>query len=361
MAGGDVGDMDGGGGPGGGGGFSGTPGITRLFNAQLGDQVSWLIPSALVGLGAGLVMHLRRARTDLRRASYLLWGGWFLVTAAVFSFMSGVIHSYYAVALAPAIGALVGPSVVELWHRRERSLLAAITLAGGIVTGAIWSAILLNRTPGFLPGIDVVVVMLALAAAIVIVVPEARRFPRLSVIAATMGLVALLIGPAAYAVSTMNTAFSGGDPSTSLAAVGGQGQGQGNFGGQVGFGGPGAQFGGTASSQALYDYLVANRGSAKWIVAVSGSDEAARIELATGQPVMAMGGFTGSDPTPTVDQLKALVASGDLRYVIVSGGGFGGRGGPGGGSGDVTSWVTANGTLVDSISGVSLYDLSSAA
>ena len=206
--------------------------------------------------------------------------------------------------------------------------------------------------------------MVALAAAVVIAFPEARAFPRFSMLAAAIALVALLVGPAAYTVSAMNTGFSSGDPSDSLTAAGTQG-GPGGFGGGQAIGGQpnGGQNAGTSSSSLLlFDYLVANRGTASWIVAVQGADQAANIELATGQPVMAMGGFTGSDPAPTLDQLKAYVASGQLRYVIVSGGGQGGFGGGGrGGSSDVTTWVTSNGTLVTSISGVSLYDLSGAA
>jgi 4-amino-4-deoxy-L-arabinose transferase-like glycosyltransferase len=356
-----------GGGPGGGGGFSGEPGLFRLFNTELGTQVSWLIPLAVVALGAGLLIHARARRTDQRRAAYLMWGGWFLVTGAVFSFMSGIIHSYYTVALAPAIGALVGAGVVELWQRRSHSLIAAIALAGGIFAAAVWSAALLNRTPGFLPGIDVVIVMAALAAGVVIVFPEARQFPRLSLVAATVGLAALLIAPSAYALSTMNTGFSGGDPSASLSALGG-GSAQQGFGGPGG-GGPGGFGGGngsatsaTTTNSALYEYLVANQGSAKWIVAVQGSDAAAQIELATGKPVAAFGGFNGGDAWPTLSELQSLVSSGQLRYVIVGGqGGFGGGPGGRGGNDDITSWITSHGTLVNTFSGVSLYDLSGAA
>jgi 4-amino-4-deoxy-L-arabinose transferase-like glycosyltransferase len=116
----------------------------------------------------------------------------------------------------------------------------------------------------------------------------------------------------------------------------------------------------------LYDYLLANRGSADWIVAVQGANEAAQIELATGQPVMAMGGFTGTDPAPTLAQLQEYVGSGRLRYVIV--GGAGGPGGPGDGgpaggrgtTGEIAQWVASHGSLVESVSGVSLYDLSAA-
>jgi 4-amino-4-deoxy-L-arabinose transferase-like glycosyltransferase len=91
---------------------------------------------------------------------------------------------------------------------------------------------------------------------------------------------------------------------------------------------------------------------------VSGANEAGSIELSTGRPVMAMGGFSGSDPAPTLEQLKSYVASGQLRYVLIGGGGMGG---PGRSSSEVSDWVTANGMVVDEVGGGTLYDLSGAA
>jgi hypothetical protein len=125
-----------------------------------------------------------------------------------------------------------------------------------------------------------------------------------------------------------------------------------------GFGGPGGP-GGTLDAAAL-DYLVANQGSARWIVAVSGANTAGQIELATGKAVMAMGGFSGSDATPTLDDLKAYLESGDLRYVLVGGGG--GPAGPAGGSSDVTDWVTSTCAAVDLGTGTSsFYDCAAVA
>jgi hypothetical protein len=160
----------------------------------------------------------------------------------------------------------------------------------------------------------------------------------------------------------MATAYSGGDPSAgpqSAASIGGPG---GN-----GPGGPGAA--GT-TDQPLVDYLVANQGSARWIVAASGSQVAAGIQLAAGLPVLTMGGFTGSDPTPTLAELQALVASGQVRYVLLGGGpgggpgGLGGFRGPGGsgGTGDRTAWVSANCAVVSAalLSSSGLYDCSGA-
>ena len=96
-----------GGGGAGGGGMWGATGILRLFDTEIGGQVAWLLPAALILLRRRPVVHPRpRAPTDPRRAG--VWGGWLLVTGLTFSFMAGIFHAYYTVALAPAIAALVG-------------------------------------------------------------------------------------------------------------------------------------------------------------------------------------------------------------------------------------------------------------
>jgi hypothetical protein len=119
--------------------------------------------------------------------------------------------------------------------------------------------------------------------------------------------------------------------------------------------------GNAAADQALVAYLVAHQGSATWIVAATSAGEAGPIELATGLPVMAMGGFTGSDPAPTLVQLKAHISSGQLRYVL-AGGGNGGQGGSDPTVSARTAWVTSACTLVVyGGSGTStLYDCSGA-
>ena len=76
----------------------------------------------------------RAVRTDRMRAAALLWGGWVLVTGLVFSYMNGIIHPYYMVALAPAIGALVGIGAMALWKARAR-----LGRAGRDGRGACWS------------------------------------------------------------------------------------------------------------------------------------------------------------------------------------------------------------------------------
>lgn len=386
------GNPGGAGGGAGGGGFSGTPGILRLFNAQLGGQGAWFLPLAGLGLGVGLWARRHAPRTDLRRAAYLMWGLWLAIHAVVFSFMSGVIHSYYLVAMAPAIGALVGGGTMELWAMRSRAPhrpWAGIVLAVGLLATAGVAWLLLARTPDFAPGLAAGVAAATVAAALVIALPARLTARPIQLGAITLGLAVLLAGPAAYALDTVQTAYSSGDPAAGPQATtqdgGGFGGGPGGFGlnganranglsgtppagipagnrptgtaggAAGGLGGPGDQ----AVSSALTDYLVANRGTASWIVAVTSANQAGSIELTTRQPVMAMGGFTGSDPAPTLAEFQALVASGQLRFVIVGGQG----GGPGGNSSDAsarTSWIEANCSAVTSVSS-SLYDCASAA
>ena len=108
------------------------PDSLRLFNVEFAGQISWLIPFALVALVTGLWARRHADRTDRAVAGYLLWGTWFAVHALVFSFMSGIVHTYYAVALAPAVAALVGAGVVELWRLRERSWVGGLVLGGTV-------------------------------------------------------------------------------------------------------------------------------------------------------------------------------------------------------------------------------------
>jgi 4-amino-4-deoxy-L-arabinose transferase-like glycosyltransferase len=349
--------------PGGGGPtFSGTPGLFRLFNDQFAGQIAWLIPAALLALGVGIVLHLRTGRTDRRLAGYVLWGTWLAVHVVVFSFMSGIIHTYYAVILVPAIVALVGGASVELWRHRATDPRAGAALGVGIAMTGLLGFAILERTPAFAPGLAYGVLALSLAAALVLAIPAGLLGPRVPRVALAIAVVAVLAGPLAYATDTMATAYSGGDPYAgpqSAASIGGPG---GN--------GPGGLGAVAATDQALVDYLVANQGSARWIVAASGSQDAAGIQLAAGLPVLTMGGFTGSDPTPTLSELQALVASGQVRYVLLGGGPGGGPGGldglrgPGGsgGTGDRTAWVGATCTVVSAagLSSSGLYDCSGA-
>ena len=139
---------------------------------SMGVEASWLLPAALIGLAAGIWFTRRTARTGTVRAGLLLWGGWLLVTGAVFSFMDGTVHPYYTVALAPAIAALVGISVRELWRGRE-FLVPRIVLAIMAAATGVWAFILLDRTPDWLPALRWIV----LAGSVVVAADPCRGCP----------------------------------------------------------------------------------------------------------------------------------------------------------------------------------------
>src|SRR4029077_8794512 len=138
------------GGGGGQTGMWGPTGLTRMFGAEFGTQISWLLPAALILLVAGIVWRGTRPRTDRVRAAFVLWGGWLLGTGLTFSLGEGIIHQYYAVALAPAIGALVGMGAGMLWKRRH-DVAARSVLAVAVAATAIWTFVLLDRTPDWTP------------------------------------------------------------------------------------------------------------------------------------------------------------------------------------------------------------------
>ncbi|MDQ0851635.1 4-amino-4-deoxy-L-arabinose transferase-like glycosyltransferase [Arthrobacter sp. B3I9] len=351
------GDTPGGGGmPGGSGnvGFGGATGITRMFGASFGGEVSWLLPAALILLVAGLWFTRREARTATR-AALLLWGGWLLVTAAIFSFMGGTVHPYYAVALAPAVAALVGIGAVELWRGRAYWP-TRIVLAATVLAASVWSAVLLSRDPAWLPGLRVAAVVLGFLAAVALVL-RVDSFPGLparfrKAVAAGVVTVSLLaggLGTTAWTLATAAQPHSGSIPTSGPAASAmGGGMGGVNRGGSTGA--PGGM--GTGSTATELTALLKSAGT-KWSAIVSGATQAASLELATDTSVIALGGWNGGDPYPTLAQFQAMVGRGEIGYFI-SGGGMGGGGR--GGNSEVAAWVAAN-FQSESVGGTTVYKL----
>ncbi|MEV0371145.1 glycosyltransferase family 39 protein [Streptomyces sp. NPDC050636] len=471
------------GGPGGGGGGWGETGITRLFSSDMGGQISWLLPAALILLVAGVCVLWRARRAHAaeeagERAEFLVWGGALLMTFATFSFMSGIFHQYYNIALAPYIAALVGMGGTLLWRRAGCRRVAPPSGGGGRATGgriaplvlavtvaatAGWSYVLLNRSPDWLPWLRWTVLALGLLAALGLLLAlrqtrsagsagsagstgstgstgqagqlgeagqagqsgqakSAGTRRRIAVLAAGLGVATALAGPLAYTLNTVNTAKGGsiitagpsvqggmggpggggfpggGRPGGKTLTVPGQGgqaqppapggqaaQGQkqgrapaqgGPQGGRQGFPGPmggtgergagrmggmGGGMGGLLNGSQVSDkakaLLEKDAADYTWAAAAIGSQNAASYQLATGKPVMAIGGFNGSDPSPTLAQLKKYVADGKIHYFIASrGGSMGGPGGSQGSSSKITSWIEKTFKKV-AVGGATFYDL----
>jgi 4-amino-4-deoxy-L-arabinose transferase-like glycosyltransferase len=353
------GDFGGGPPPGGGHGpggmgnlfFGGEPGIGRMFGMSMGTEASWLLPAALIGLLAGLWLTRKAARTDRVRASLLLWGGWLLVTAAVFSFMDGTIHPYYTVALAPAIAGLVGISVRELWRVREHPAARLVLAAMSAGTG-VWAFVLLDRTPDWLPALRWIVLAGSVVAAVLLAVGAQRRGRAVAVLAASAMLFAVA-APAAYAVETVATPHNG--PVSTSGPSKGDPFGPPGEGGPGKRGGPGGPGGGRMTDNTALAELLSGRDN-RWAAATVGSMGASDLELKTGASVMAIGGFTGSDDSPTLAQFQDYVAKHQVRYFIA-----GERFGPpghrdSGAAAEITAWVKQNFAPID-VGGSTVYDL----
>jgi 4-amino-4-deoxy-L-arabinose transferase-like glycosyltransferase len=306
-------------------------------------------------------------RHDMIRASLMLWGGWLVVTGAVFSFAQGIIHSYYSIALAPPIGALVGIGASMLW--RHRSLLfARLVLASTLLLTAVWAYVLLDRSPSWNPPLKTAILVLGLVgAAVIAMLPAASR--RMPIAAATLGLLVALGAPAAYTLDAISTAHRGALPSAGPAVhsstAGPQARvtgprGQGGFGAPPGgafAGGANPRRGGagflnaTQPGSQLVGLLKVNAAQYRWVAATVNGNSAAGYELATGDPVMAIGGFNGSDPTPTLAQFQVMVNAGQIHYYIAGGGSRVGSTG-----GEIAAWVSQNFAAV-TVDGVTVYDL----
>ncbi|GAA2060369.1 hypothetical protein GCM10009779_58870 [Polymorphospora rubra] len=429
-----VGSVGGGGGNGGGWGQTGW---LRIFGADLGGQVAWLVPAALVLLVAGLAVAGRAARTDRGRAGFLLWGGWLLVTGLVFSLMQGIFHAYYAVALAPAVAALVGMGGAVLWRLRDRPV-ARLVLAGTVAVTAWWSWTLLGRSPDWYPWLRTGVLVAGLAGAVLLVAARLRpvRPLRLGVVGLVVGAVAAFAGPAAYAVQTAATSHTGAIPSAGPNVTGagfggpgghpdgaggppGAGRARGGFpggtapggtppgataqdgtapggtapggmppggmapggmapggaapggwtpgaapggwgpgDGSTGRTGPGGGMGGLLDARTpdaeLVALLTADAADHTWVGATVGSNNAAGYQLATELPVMAIGGFNGSDPAPTLARFQEYVRAGEIHYFL-GGGGFRANGGSQAAQ-EIAAWVAENFTA-RTVGGTTVYDL----
>jgi len=377
------------GGPGGGAGGSmwGQTGITRLLDGEIGGQIAWLLPSSLLLLVAGLWLTRRRPRTDLTRAALVLWGGWLLVTGLTFSFMAGIFHAYYTVALAPAIAALVGIGAALVWQHRH-SMIACGIGAAAVALAAGTGFVLLGRSSDFVPWLRVPLLVAGLFAAVVVL--GLHRLPRrVALGAAALAVVVSLAGPASYAVQTASTAHTGSIPTAGPTvagdrggpgggpggAAGGRGgfggppgtagqappaiaQGQRPTGGPTGGGGAGGLLNGSDPSDELTALLLEDADAFTWVAAAVGSNSAAGYQLATEEPVMAIGGFNGSDPSPTLEQFQEYVATGQVHWFI-GGSGFGQSMGGSDASSEIATWVEENFTAT-TVDGVTLYDLSGA-
>ena len=276
--------------------LGGGTGLRRLFTAEMANEISWLLPAALLAVAFGVYLVFRWRLGRGEKAALTMFTGWLLVSAVVFSYMSGMVHPYYTVAMAPAVAGLVGIGTVWAWRYRTgwngRTTLAAI-----IGLTAVWSSILQHRNgfgPTWLPWLLTAV---AMAAAVAVLGFGSRRGVAAAV---TVGVLAAVGGTTAFSIATAATPHQGSIP-TALKKCD-------------------AQLGNCMGDEATNPDLagVLANTTTEWSAATNGSQSAAALEVSSGTPVMAIGGWSG-DPVPTLQSFIDDVHGGKIAYYIEAG------------------------------------------
>ncbi|WP_206797149.1 glycosyltransferase family 39 protein [Amycolatopsis sp. MtRt-6] len=380
----------------GGGMFGGDTGLGRMFSSSVGGQISWLLPLSLFVLVVVAIQGVRAKGSGdpASRAGWFAWGGWLLVTGIVFSYAQGIWHPYYTTMLAPAIAAISAAGLARFWRAyRGDGAASWLLLPGAVALTTVWAFVLAGRDPswhGWTRWAVLVAGVVTLAVLLGARLVETRRLV-VSRVALVFGLVTVLLVPAVWSTATAATGenlgtmpaagpsgggfggmrpggFPGGSgdlpqfPGGTGGFPGGMSQLPGGTGGFPGGalpempGGSGGGFGGmdgklTDEQRRVLDYARQHKGNAEITLAVDASAMmAAGFIIGSDETVIGMGGFSGMDDSPSVDQLQQWTAEGKLKFVL--GTGSGGRGGglPSMNSGAGQrrqQWITQHCTEVD--------------
>ncbi|MDF2880511.1 MAG: dolichyl-phosphate-mannose-protein mannosyltransferase [Clostridiaceae bacterium] len=338
----------------GGMGNSSKAGITRLFaNNNISDQISWLLPFALFGfLAAKLKEKSSVSIDDKRRLSLIMWFMWLLPECIYFSFTKGSFHTYYLTTMAPSISALTGIGLVTMWEFFKESDWKSWLLPSAFIVNAAVEILILSYNYGrssgykaiiFATAILSVISSIALAGANIV---KQRNNPLESVkikklsnhhvfgkALVSAAFIGIILAPIVWSFTPMFYKMNGSSPSAGLELASNRQMQDSSIG----------------SNSKLIKFLESNRTNEKYLVAVpSAQTYASDLILETGEPVMTIGGFSGSDKIITLSKFKQLVANGEIRYAIVNG-----DTGPNAASmlknnssNNISNWIQQNGKLV---------------
>ncbi len=278
---------------------NGLPGALRLFTQPLGEEAGWLLPAALLALPVVLVALGRRWRLDQAFSGLILWGFWLLAETIYFSFTSGLMHAYYTIMLGPPLAALCGAGLWAVLRLRARSTWLAW---GGLAL--LWSACALVQWTllASYTGTYAWLTALLLAAGLTGLLLALLRPAALFRVGLALAALSLLAAPFTWSLA----AALDPSPNTSLPSANRSQDGMDR--------GPGEQR--AEINQAILGFLLEHTTPGAYLFATSSSQAASPYILATGRPVLALGGFSGSDPVLDVEGFANWVSAGKIRYVL---------------------------------------------
>lgn len=338
-------------------GNSSKPGILRLFsNNNISDQISWLLPFALLGfISAALKEKLKYPFDNKRKLSLLLWILWLIPEVVYFSFTSGSFHTYYLTTMAPSIAALVGIGLSAMWDQYNQETLVSLFLPSAfLINGTIEVLILsygFNKTNSYRLLTIFTAILCFSASAVLYLLAAYKKYyllknstnPIISInnltsFKKTFAVIAfsgIILAPAVWSFTPLFYRMSSSSPSAGLELSSN-----------------GEKATALTNDSKLISFLKDNLASEKYLVAVPSASYASDLILESGEPVMTIGGFSGSDKIITLNQFKQLVNDGELRYAIINGGlsktnnkvNFLRRNS----DNTIDNWIKSNGTLVKS-------------
>ncbi len=279
---------------------TGEPGLFRFFVAPLSKQMSWLLPFAL--LSAALALFAARIRLPVEAGAHkalILWGGWLLTCLVFFSAISGIFHAYYVLMLVPPLAAAAGLGFGLLWSWSvDREWTSGFLIGAVVLTLAFqtYAALQYEERSFWLLGAAL------LFSGGIMLLGFNRRAAYLLILSS------VLFVPAYWSWLTVSFSADQNLPSA--------------------YGGGDSRMNNIRRDSSLdpsaLDMLQAETRNVKYLLAVPSAQQGAEIVLATGRPVLYMGGFSGQDDVVGVEDLQRMVAAGELRYVLYGQGG--GRG-----------------------------------
>jgi 4-amino-4-deoxy-L-arabinose transferase-like glycosyltransferase len=335
-------------------------GPLRLLHPLLADQAGWLYP--LAALAVAFWILRRRLRPlldpkplldsgppldpeppidskppyDHKDVALLLWSSWLLTYAAVLSFAGGIFHAYYLSAVAPPVCALSAVALVRLcdWYREggrrvmvlPLSLLVVLawelyvnhgfltallsTLGEGAAGPAGTAGAAGAANPAHLRlELLIAPLVFGILCVGVLLLGRTLRTLRSESAVALCSALAVSLSPATWAIGTLQSSGNGSSPAAQPPGV--------TQSPQIARG----SVDDTRADPQLVSFLTQHYGGERFMLATLSAQQAAPIILATGKPVMAMGGFAGSDPILTPQTLEQFVQRKQLRFVLVGGAG----------------------------------------
>ena len=313
-------------------------GITKLFSYNnLSDQISWFLPFAVIGfLAAAIEEKLKFPFNNKKKLSLILWLMWLLPEFIYFSFSNIVTHTYYLTTMAPSIAALSGIGLAAMWKfYKEDGWKKWFLPMAFIINGLIEMSILsynYKASNGYKITL-IVTGILCLGASIILIITAIGRRGQNALyqkILVSVAFTGILIAPIVWSFTTLFYPMDGNSPSAGLELASNRQTMNLNV----------------SKNSKLIHFLEKNKRNEKYLVVVpSALVYASDLILKVGEPVMTLGGYSGSDEVLTLNQFKKLVANRAIRYAFVRGNSPL-VGNPIGTNSVIMNWIKTNGKLV---------------